>query len=220
MTAARAPRRDAQANRESILVAARTALTRDPNASIDLIARTAGLSRRALYGHFDDRSALIAELIRIGAQRFNALAEQPLADDARVALAQLASRLWHEVAHIQTVTAIALDDAHVADTAAALAPLRRTVSQIVERGRRTGTLRTDVPGDVLARLIEETARAVVRVDLIGPDAAATAVRAVLSIAGLSWRDADALLARHPEIIQTETIATSRTSIEHDQEVDA
>lgn len=195
----RAPRSDARANRDGILAAARTALAQDPGASIDLIARTAGLSRRALYGHFDDRSALIAELIRTGAQRFNAIAEQPLDDDARLALAQLAARLWHEVAHIQTVTAIALDDAHVAETAAALAPLRGVVAGIVERGRRADALRTDIPGDVLARLIEETARMVVRVDAVGPDAATTAVRAVLSVAGLSWRDADALLAAHPEI---------------------
>ncbi|WP_417512235.1 TetR/AcrR family transcriptional regulator [Microbacterium sp.] len=202
MTDLRAPRRDAQANRESILVAARIALAQDSNASIDLIARTAGLSRRALYGHFDDRSALIGELIKAGAQRFNAIAEQPLDDDARIALAQLASRLWHEVAHIQTVTSIALDDAHVADTAAALAPLRKVVAGIVERGRRADTLRTDIPADVLARLIEETARTVVRVDAVGPDAAATAVRTVLSIAGLSWRDADALIATRPEIVES------------------
>ncbi|HCS61943.1 MAG TPA: TetR family transcriptional regulator [Microbacterium sp.] len=195
----RAPRRDAQANRDSILAAARTALAQDPGASIDLIAHTAGLSRRALYGHFNDRSALITELVRTGAQRFNAIAERPLNDDARIALAQLASRLWHEVAHIQTVTAIALDDAHVADTAAALAPLRQIVSDIVARGRHTNALRTDIPDDVLARLIEETARMVVRVDVVGPDAGATAVRAVLSIAGLSWREADALLSAHPEI---------------------
>lgn len=202
MTDARAPRRDAQANRESILAAARAALALDPNASIDLIARTAGLSRRALYGHFDDRSALITELIRTGAQRFNAIAGQPLDEDARIALAQLAARLWHEVAHIQTVTAIALDDAHVAETGAALAPLRQVVTDIVERGRRAEALRTDIPGDVLARLIEETARMVVRVDVVGPDAAATAVRTVLSVVGLSWREADELLAAHPEIVAT------------------
>lgn len=196
----RAPRRDAAANRDGILAAARAALAQDPNASVDLVARTAGLSRRALYGHFDDRAALIAELIRTGARRFNAIAHEPLDEDARISLALLAARLWREVAHIQTVTAIALDDAHVADTAAALAPLRQVVAEIVERGRRANTLRDDVPGEVLARLIEETARMVVRVDADEPDAASTAVRAVLSIAGLSWREADALLAAHPEVL--------------------
>lgn len=208
MTDPRTPRRDAQANRESILAAARSALAQDPGASIDLIARTAGLSRRALYGHFDDRSALIGELIRTGAQRLNAIAEQPLADDARIALAQLAARLWHEVAHIQTVTAIALDDAHVTETAAALAPVRRVVADIVERGRRGDSLRTDIRGDDLARLIEETARMVVRVDPAGPDATTMAVRAVLSIAGLSWREADALLAAHPAIVAAAGIPQS------------
>jgi len=196
----RAPRSDARANRESILAAAREALAQDPRASIDQIARAAGLSRRALYGHFDDRNALVRELIATGAERFNALAESELDGDARVALAELAARLWHEAAHIQTVTGIALEDTHVADTAAALAPLRQRVAGIVERGQRTNTLRTDIPGHTLARLIEETARMVVRIDVDDQAAASTAVRAVLSIAGLSWHDTDALLTAHPGII--------------------
>lgn len=193
-------RRDAAENRAGILAAATRALAVDPHASVDQIARAAGLSRRALYGHFDDRGALVSELIRQGAQRFNAIAAEVHDDDSRVALARLTTELWHEAAHVQVAAAIALDEAHVEETAAALAPLRRVVAGIVRRGQDAAQLRTDIAAPTLARLIEETARTVVtRTDPSSTAAADIAVRAVLSIAGLSWREAEALLAAHPEL---------------------
>lgn len=196
----RAPRSDAQANRAGILDAARSALASDPHASVDAIARSAGLSRRTLYGHFDDRDTLIRELIVTGAQRFNALAASVTDDDARLALARLAALLWREAAHVQVAAALALDEAHVEQTAEALAPLRRSVAFLVRRGQLDGSFRTDLTAPTLARLIEEVARTVVaRTDASSPAASDLAVRTLLSIAGLSWREADELLAAHPDI---------------------
>ncbi|MHC9045339.1 TetR/AcrR family transcriptional regulator [Microbacterium saperdae] len=196
----RAPRRDAVENRAGILSAARSALAADPRASIDVIARSAGLSRRTLYGHFDDRDALIRELIANGARRFNAIAETVTDSDARLALARLAARLWQEAAHVQVAAALALDEAHVDHTGAALAPLRRTLAALVRRGQEDGSFRTDLTAPTLARLIEEMARTVVsRTDAASTEAASIAVRTVLSIVGLSWREADELLATHPAI---------------------
>lgn len=200
----RAPRRDAVENRAGILDAARHTLANDPYASVDVIARSAGLSRRTLYGHFDDREALIRELIANGAQRFNAIAASIDDPDPRIALARLASRLWQEAAHVQVAAALALDEAHVADTAQALAPLRRTVADLVRRGQDDGSLRSDLPTPTVARLIEEMARTVVsRTDAASTGAENLAVRSVLSIAGLSWRETDDLLASHPELVGTE-----------------
>ncbi|WP_144875685.1 TetR/AcrR family transcriptional regulator [Microbacterium sp. 1.5R] len=202
----RAPRRDSVENRAGILDAARSALAHDPRASIDVIARSAGLSRRTLYGHFDDRDALIRELISTGAQRFNSIAESVAVADAdpRIALARLAARLWREAAHVQVAAALALDEAHVEHTATALAPLRRTVAALVRRGQDDGSFRTDIAAPALARLIEEVARTVVaRTDATSTGAANLAVRTLLSIAGLSWRDADELLGAHPDIIEGE-----------------
>ncbi len=210
-SAPRRPRRDAVENRAGILAAASQTLAADPHASIDRIARAAGLSRRALYGHFDDRTALVHELITNGAQRFNAIAERIDDADSRIALARLAANLWQEAAHVQVAAAIALDEAHVEETAAALAPLRRALALIVRRGQDDGELRQDMAAPTLARLIEESARTVVsRADASSPAAAGIAVRAVLSIAGLSWRETDALLAGHPELVpvrQTDTLAS-------------
>ena len=200
----RALRRDAVENRAGILDAARQTLANHPHASVDVIARSAGLSRRTLYGHFEDRDALIRELIANGAQRFNAIAASVDDADARIALARLASRLWQEAAHVQVAAALALDEAHVADTAEALAPLRRTVAALVRRGQEDGSFRTDLAAPTVGRLIEEMARTVVsRTDAASTGAENLAVRSVLSIAGLSWREADELLAAHPEIARPE-----------------
>lgn len=188
-------------NRAGILASATATIARDPHASLDAIARGAGLSRRALYGHFADREALVHELITTGAQRFNDIAARVDDADARVALAHLAGLLWDEAAHIQVAAALALDETRVHDTADALAPLRRTVVAIVRRGQDDGVLRTDVAPPTLARLVEETARSVVtRLDSSSPEARSLAVRAVLSIAGLSWRESAALLAAHEGLI--------------------
>ena len=193
-------RRDAVENRAGILDAATVAIGHDPRASIDAIARRAGLSRRALYGHFDDRDAIVREVIAAGAARFNLIAEAIDDEDTRVALARLASELWREAAHVQAAAALALDDAHLPDTSAALAPLRRRIAALVRRGQDAGELRTDLPAPTLARLLEETGRTVVsRVDAGSPTARSLAVRAVLGIAGLSWTEAQQLLAEHPEL---------------------
>ncbi|MEV8218146.1 helix-turn-helix domain-containing protein [Microbacterium sp. NPDC077391] len=198
----RSPRSDARANRAGILDAARSALALDPRASVDVIARSAGLSRRTLYGHFDDRDALIRELISTGAQRFNAIAESITDADARLALARLAARLWQEAAHVQFAAALALDEDHVEHTAIALAPLRRAVAQLVRHGQDDGSFRADLTAPTLSRLIEEVARTVLaRTDASSSSAADLAVRTVLSIAGLSWRETDRLLAAHPDITE-------------------
>lgn len=203
----RAPRRDSVENRAGILDAARTTLATDPRASIDVIARSAGLSRRTLYGHFDDREALIRELISVGAQRFNAIAESVTDADPRIALARLAAQLWQEAAHVQVAAALALDEAHVQHTADALAPLRRTVAALARRGQEDGSFRTDLAAATLARLIEEVARTVVsRTDAASTGAANLAVRTLLSIAGLSWREADELLRAHPEIVDSQEVS--------------
>lgn len=204
-TSARPPRRDSLENRQSILEAARRALALDPGASVATIAVAAGLSRRALYGHFEDRDALVRELIATGSERFNRIARVVVDDDPRLALARLASLLWREAAHVQVAAAIALDDAHIDETAMALAPLRRRLTEIVRAGQDRDVLRTDVAAPTLARLIEEAARSVItRVDGTSPAARSLAVKAVMSIAGLSWRESVALIEQHPDLIEEQS----------------
>jgi len=200
-TPARRPRRDGLENRIAILAAAQQVISRDPNASIDAIAHAAGLSRRALYGHFPDREALLTEVIALGAGRFNAIAEAVGDPDPRVALARLAAQLWQEAAAVQAAANIALDDAHVSSTARSLEPLRARVRSIIDAGASTGAFRQDLTPDVVAVLVEESARSALRVVPEGARDAASLVRVVLSIAGLSWIEQGDLLRAHPEIVE-------------------
>ena len=65
----------------------------------------------------------------------------------------------------------------------------------------SGAFRGDVPPELLAFLIEETARATLReLRLTTAHADAAVVRVVLSIVGLSWQEQVALLDAHPEIL--------------------
>jgi len=103
---------------------------------------------------------------------------------------------------VQVAASLALDDAHIEQTAYILAPVRRRLMAIVRDGQDAGTLRTDLTAATLARLIEEAARMVItRIDASSSHARGLAVRTVLSIAGLSWRETDALLEAHPELAE-------------------
>lgn len=199
-TTPRVRRRDATANHAALLAAAQSVLAEDPHASLDAIAQAAGLTRRSVYGHFADRESLLHEVIAVGSGRFNAIADATADPDPRVALARLAVRLWHEASAVRASANIALDDAHLAETMLALAPLRRRVRDLAETGIASGAFRGDMAPELLAVLVEETARATLREPRItAQDAAETVVRVVLSIVGLSWTEQAALLAAHPGI---------------------
>jgi AcrR family transcriptional regulator len=88
-------RTDARRNRDRLLIAARDAfIDRGPTASLEQIARTAGVGIGTLYRHFPDRTALIRAVVvdvrgRTAEAAAEALAEEP---DAFAALARYLHR--------------------------------------------------------------------------------------------------------------------------------
>src|ERR1700740_3185742 len=78
--ARRRPRADAQLNRERILEVAKEAFTRSgANASLDDIAKEAGVGPGTLYRHFPTRGALIEAVYRTEVERL-AAAERKFAE--------------------------------------------------------------------------------------------------------------------------------------------
>ena len=72
-TSVRKPRTDAERNREPILKAAKEAFTRSgPNASLDDIAKQAGLGPGTLYRHFSTRDEPIEIVYRTEVERLAA----------------------------------------------------------------------------------------------------------------------------------------------------
>jgi TetR/AcrR family transcriptional regulator, mexCD-oprJ operon repressor len=90
------PRRaDARRNVEAIVEAATTMLATDPDASVNDIAKAAGVGRVTLYGHFDSRATLIREVARRAiADTDAALRDVDIDGDPRDALGRLLEASW------------------------------------------------------------------------------------------------------------------------------
>ncbi len=200
----RAPRRDAAANREALLVAAAAALNEDIDASLETIAARAGLSRRALYGHFANRDDLLVDVFTRGAARLAALLDPVSHPDARVEIALFGATLWAEVEHIRVSAALAVRGPHRHMVATALDPARARLRATVERGMAAGQVRTDLDRETVTRLIENAAVAVLdeatRAGLSREAGHRLVMLAGLAAAGLGWQEADALIDTTPELV--------------------
>ncbi|MEQ7010806.1 TetR/AcrR family transcriptional regulator [Actinopolymorpha sp. B17G11] len=146
--AAARPRRRADAERSiaAVVAAARTCLGRDPSATIDDIAKTAGVGRMTLYGHFRTRAQLVeaalADALRAGEETLAAI---DLGGDPRDALTRLLESSWSLVAESAALLQAA-QDVLPAGRLRQLhdAPAER-VQQLIRRGQEDGVFRTDLP---------------------------------------------------------------------------
>lgn len=209
--APRATRRDATANREAILDAAAAALNEDIDASLETIAARAGLTRRAVYGHFATRDELLVEVFTRGAARLAALLEPVAHPDERVEIALFGATLWAEVEHVRVSAALAVRGPHRDRVGAALAPARERLRDTVERGQSAARVRTDLDAGTVARLVESAAVGVLdeatRTGLSREAGHRLVMLAGLSAAGLGWQEADALIDGTPELaFEPETAA--------------
>jgi AcrR family transcriptional regulator len=83
-------RADARANRDRILEVAREALADDPEASLNSIAKAAGVGAGTLYRHFPSREALVLGVYRSEIESLVALASTLLVKQPPLA----AFRIW------------------------------------------------------------------------------------------------------------------------------
>ena len=193
---ARATRRDATANRAALIEAARSVLQQDPDASLETIASAAGLSRRAVYGHFPSRDDLVREVVTGGAARIAGAmpSSSELADLPPAArLAAIAVTLWSEVSHVRSMARVAVRSPFAESVAEVFAPLRAQVRTACALGIDEGSMRDDVDADTLARLVEAACIAVLdeatRSGTSDEAGRRTVVLSALGTAGIDWRTA-------------------------------
>ena len=141
------PRRaDAQRNVQRILDAAISCLALRPNATMAEIAQVAGLGRVTLYGHFSSRTqlldAVVAHLIDVGEE---SLSEVDLEGDAWDALVRLIRSSWRLVDQARAVVAAAEGELPPARMRQLHDGPAARVEALIDRGRRSGTFRTDLP---------------------------------------------------------------------------
>ena len=142
------PRRRADAERSiaRIVSAARECLSRDPDATVDDIAKAAGVGRMTVYGHFRTRpdlvEAALADALQAGERT---LVGVDLDGDARQAMDRLLASSWSLVAE----SAALLTAAQAVLPAGRLRELHTgaadRVEQLIRRGQQQGLFRSDLP---------------------------------------------------------------------------
>ncbi|MEU7876013.1 TetR/AcrR family transcriptional regulator [Dactylosporangium sp. NPDC049140] len=139
-------RADARRNIAAILDAAVVCLTGNPDASLGDIAQAAGVGRVTLYGHFKSRAELLdAVLTRTMAEADAVLDAVDTAGEPAVALTRLVEASWQIVHRFRSVYQAAGRELPPERFHGSHDRVRRRIQTIIERGRRAGVFRTDVP---------------------------------------------------------------------------
>lgn len=143
-----APQRsDARQNKDDILAAAVRAFSKDASASLEGIARAAGVGIGTLYRHYPTREALVEAAYRTEIKKLCDAAPELLAKHAPdVALARFLERfIEHMEAKRGMIEAVRAIIAVVgAPNNESLAMVTAAVTPLVEAGKTRGLLRPDV----------------------------------------------------------------------------
>ncbi|MFF3333818.1 TetR/AcrR family transcriptional regulator [Streptomyces sp. NPDC002888] len=194
----------ADANRRRILDVALAELLRDPDASMDQIARAAGVVRRTVYGHFPSREALISTLVD-GAVEAVEAAHTTGREDARdpaEAVARSTLAVWEVADRYRILVAPAQRSVTVQGIRERLAPARAAGAEVLRRGLEQGVFTSPLPPQALAYVHEQMLFALMEAVNDGLPAAQEAGRSaavtLLTTAGVPASRATSLVAELSE----------------------
>lgn len=144
-------RADAQQNRQRLIAVAREALRESPDASLNSIAKRAGVGAGTLYRHFPNREALVFAVYQDDVEEVSAQVPRILAEHPPVE----ALRIWFEMLSARIRTKHGLGEAlrsPEAEKAIAesYAPVTAAITELIAAGEAEGELKSGLdPADVL-----------------------------------------------------------------------
>lgn len=191
----------ADANRRRILDVALTELLRDPDASMDRIARAAGVVRRTVYGHFPNREALIGTLVDGAVEAVAAAhaAGREGAEDLAQAVAGSVLAVWEVADRYRILVALARRSVTARGIRERLAPVRAACTELLRRGLDEGVFVSPLPAPALAYVHEQILFAVMEaVDdglMTAEEAGRSAAVTTLTAAGVPASLATVLVAK-------------------------
>ncbi|MEV6301988.1 TetR/AcrR family transcriptional regulator [Actinoplanes sp. NPDC051861] len=168
--------------------AARDCLSRDPEATVDDIARAAGVGRMTVYGHFRTRPGLVeAALVDALQAGERTLTGIDLDGDARQAMNRLLGSSWSLVAE----SAALLTAAQAVLPAGRLRELHTgaadRVEDLIRRGQQQGVFRSDLPMTWLVNAVHYLLNGAAKETRLGrldpagaPDVVTATVKSVLA----------------------------------------
>ncbi len=143
-------RADARKNIAAILDAATECLASDPDASVNAIAKAAGVGRVTLYGHFESRAALVAAVVERAIRETDAALEATdLNGDPRDALVRLIASTWRLTHQFGALVVAAERELPAEQVLQAHAQPMQRVRRLIERGQQAEIFRTDLSADWL-----------------------------------------------------------------------
>ncbi|WLW52129.1 TetR/AcrR family transcriptional regulator [Streptomyces sp. YU58] len=191
----------ADTNRRRILDVALAELLRDPDASMDQIARAAGVVRRTVYGHFPSREALIGTLVDGAVEAVaaaHAAGREGAADPAE-AVAGSVLAVWEIADRYRILVALAQRSVTMQGIRERLTPVRTTCTELLQRGLDDGVFVSALPAPALAYVHEQMLFAVMEAvndGLLAPEEAGrSAAVTVLIAAGVPASRATELVAK-------------------------
>ena len=156
--ARRKPRSDAQRNRERILEVAKEAFTRfGADASLDEIARQAGVGAGTLYRHFPTRDALIEAVYRSEVEKLAAAARKlaetmPPIEALRTWMLLLVDYIAAKHIIAPALNSLVGGPSRLYEGSRSL--IQGAIDELVRRGKKSGDLRKDLDAyDLLRALI-------------------------------------------------------------------
>ncbi|MFG2349778.1 TetR/AcrR family transcriptional regulator [Streptomyces phaeochromogenes] len=149
-------RRNSRSNRARILATARQELGRNPDVTLEEIARAAGVVRRTLFGHFPGRAALLDALAEEASEALRGVvARKPDAVEApERAFARFVLSIWSVGDRYRLLLALARQDLGMERVSEVLAPARDAATAVLERGQRAGVFHDHLPAAVLSSALE------------------------------------------------------------------
>jgi len=141
----RRQRPEARHSIAAILQAATDTLNADPRASIEDIARAAGVSRQTVYAHFPTREALLGAIMERATAEFAAAFDAAGLDEAppAVALVRLLDAGWQVAARYPL--AWHLPAVSPEQDATRHAPVLGRMFELIQRGQESGDLDPTLP---------------------------------------------------------------------------
>jgi AcrR family transcriptional regulator len=191
----------ADVNRRRILDVALAELLRDPDASMDQIARAAGVVRRTVYGHFPSREALVGTLTDeavAAVAAAHAAGREGVADPAE-SLARSTLAVWEIADRYRLLVALAQRSVTMQGIRERLTPVREACAEILRRGLEQGVFASPLPPNALAYVHEQTLFALMEAVndglLAAEEAGSSATVTMLTAAGVPASRATELVAK-------------------------